>query len=212
MGNKLNRRQFMRTIEVGGVAVTLAGCLDLDLEDDLTEPTDSTGENRPTTTQQTQQTPMQETERPEADRHGPMRTGRFKVTINDVAVAGWRSVTIPGMSVESGEYREGDDADYEKKVWGEVTYEDLEMERGFDPSATELHDWTKDIEAGNADSGRKEIAVVLQDEEGEAVIRWEFQKAWITEYDPPDLDASADGEVATESITVEFDKMIRKKV
>lgn len=210
MGDKLNRRQFMRTIQVGGVTVTLAGCLDLG--DDLTVPTDSTAENRPTTTQQTQQTPMQEAKRPEADRHGPMKTGRFEVQIDDVEVAGWQEVTIPGISVEQGEYREGNDAEYEKKVWGEVTYDDLEMERGFDPSATELHDWIKDIEAGNADSGRKEIAVVLQNENGESKIRWEFQKAWITDYNPPQLDASADGEVATESITVAFDKMIRKEV
>jgi phage tail-like protein len=211
MSDKLNRRQFMRTIEIGGVTVTLAGCLDLDLGDDLTEPTDSTAEDRQTTTQQTQQTPMQETERPEADRHGPMKTGRFEVRIDDVAVAGWQSVTIPGKSVEQGEYREGDDADYEKKTWGQVTYDDLEMERGFSPDGSELHDWMQAIEAGKADSGRKEIAVVLKNEEGDPQIQWEFTKAWIKEYDPPELDASADGEVATESITVSFDGMNRTR-
>jgi len=31
----------------------------------------------------------------------------------------------------------------------------------------------------------------------------------VKDYDPPELDASADGDVATESITVAFDKMIR---
>jgi len=45
------------------------------------------------------------------------------------------------------------------------------------------------------------------DEEGETLIRWRFEGAWLKEYDPPDLDATADGAIATESITVAFDGM-----
>jgi phage tail-like protein len=145
------------------------------------------------------------------DRHGPMRTGRFKVQIDDVEVPGWQSVTIPSRSTEQGEYREGNDPDYEKKVWGQTTFDDLEMERGLRPGDTKLHDWVEDIQAGNADSGRKEIAVILLDEEGAEQIRWEFQDAWIKQYDPPELDASADGDVATEEITVAYDQMARKE-
>ena len=145
------------------------------------------------------------------DRHGPMKTGRFEVQIDDVEVPGWQSVTIPSRSTEQGEYREGNDADYEKKVWGQTSFDDLEMERGVKPGDTRLYDWTKDIQAGNADSGRKEIAVILLDEEGAEQIRWEFQDAWIKQYDPPELDASADGDIAIESITVAYDKMERKE-
>lgn len=146
------------------------------------------------------------------DRHGPHRTGRFKVEIDDVEVPGWKTVSIPKSSTEQGTYREGNQADYEKKVWGQTTYEDLEMERGAKPGETQLVDWRKSVEQGQVDSGRKELAVVLLDEEGSPQIRWEFTKAWIKEYDPPDLDASADGDIATESITVAYDKMQRKEV
>lgn len=143
------------------------------------------------------------------DRHGPMKTGRFEVQIDDVEVAGWQSVTIPGKSVEQDEYREGNDAEYAKKTWGQPSFDDLEMERGVKPGATELHDWIKDIQAGKADEGRKEIAVKLLDEEGEMQLQWEFRQAWIKEYSPPELDASADGDMATESVTIAFDEMIR---
>jgi phage tail-like protein len=143
------------------------------------------------------------------DRHGPMRTGRFKVEINDVEVPGWRSVTIPSSSTEQGEYREGNEPDYEKKIWGQTTFDDLEMERGVQPGDTAIYDWRQSVRQGSVDAGRKDVAVVLMDEEGEPQIRWEFTGCWIKEYSPPELDASADGDTATESITVAFDKMVR---
>lgn len=151
------------------------------------------------------------------DRHGPLKTGRFEVQIDEVEVPGWQSVTIPGVSVEQGSYREGNASEKKKKdkkgtsnqTWGEPTFDDLEMERGVKPGDTKLYDWFEDVRSGSADSGRKEIAVKLLDEEGVARVGWEFAEAWIKEYDPPDLDASADGEVATESVTVAFDEMIR---
>lgn len=143
------------------------------------------------------------------DRHGPMKTGRFEVQIDDVEVKGWQSVTIPGKSIEQDSYREGNDAEFEKKTWGQPSFDDLEMERGVKPGATELHDWIKDMQAGKADESRKEIAVKLLNEEGQVEINWEFREAWIKEYSPPELDASADGDIATESVTIAFDEMIR---
>jgi phage tail-like protein len=143
---------------------------------------------------------------------GPHRTGRFKVEIDDVEVPGWQSVSIPSSKTEQGSYREGDQAAYEKKVWGQTTYDDLEMTRGAKPGDTALVDWRTAVEQGQVDNGRKELAVVLLDEEGSPTIRWQFQSAWVKEYDPPDLDASSDGDIATESITVAYDKMQRKEV
>lgn len=147
-----------------------------------------------------------------ADRHGPVKTGLFEVQIDEVEVPGWQTVTIPGISVESGSYREGNDASHEKKLWGQVSFDDLEMERGVKPGDTKLHDWFEDVRAGKADAARKEIAVKIQDEEGQAVIQFNFTDAWVKNYDPPELDASADGDVATESITVAYDRMEREEV
>lgn len=143
------------------------------------------------------------------DRHGPMRTGRFRVEIDDVEVPGWRSVTIPSSSTEQGEYREGEDPDSEKKIWGQTTFADLEMERGVQPGDTRLFDWREEVRIGNVDDGRKQVAVILMDEEGEPQIRWEFEDAWIKYYRPPQLSAG-DDDVATERITVAFDTMTRE--
>ena len=141
-------------------------------------------------------------------RHGPMRTGRFTVEIDDVQVGGWQYVTIPSSSTEEGEYREGDEPDWEKKIWGQTTFDDLEMSRAIQPRDSELYDWREAVRTGNLDDGRKEVTITLRDDEFEPVIRWEFQGAWVKDYNPPELNASADGDVATETATFAFDKMV----
>lgn len=149
--------------------------------------------------------PQRETQR--GDRS--LRADNFTVAIDEVEVPGWREVQLPSSSTEEGEYGGGDD---ERKTWGQTTFDDLEMERGVQPGDTRIVDWREAVRMGNVDEGRKEIAVVLMDQRGEPQIRWEFTGAWIKEYDPPELDASADGDVATESITVAFDRMVREEV
>lgn len=146
------------------------------------------------------------------DRHGPMRTGRFKVEIDDVEVPGWRNVEIPSSSTEMGEYHDGGEPADEREIWGETVVADLEMERGVQPGDTRLFDWREEIRQGNLNEGRKEVAVILQDEEGEGQLRWEFENAWITYYDPPTLDVSEDDDVATERISVAFERMSREEL
>ena len=137
-----------------------------------------------------------------------MRTGRFKVEIDDVEVSGWQTVTIPGISTESDTYREGDDSEYQQQLWGQTSYDDLEMVRAM--TDTTVYDWQRKIIQGKVDEGRKTVAVTLQNEEGGDEIRWEFTNAWIKEYQPPELDASTDGEVPKESITLVFEDMLRE--
>lgn len=133
----------------------------------------------------------------------------FTVTIDGEAIEGWQEVTIPGKSIEQDEYREGNDAEYEKKTWGQPSFDDLEMERGVKPGDTKLHDWFEDVRAGRADEGRREISIRVMDQRGTPRDGWDFTGAWIKAYDPPELDASADGDMATESVTIAFDEMIR---
>lgn len=75
-------------------------------------------------------------------------------------------ITVPGRTVEQDSYREGDDAEYSKKTWGQPSFDDLEMERGVKPGDTKMHDWFEDVRAGSADSATKEISVRMQNEEG----------------------------------------------
>jgi phage tail-like protein len=129
------------------------------------------------------------------DRNGPVDTGFFTVTIDQVAVSGWKSVTLPSSVT----------AESETGRWGETTFDDLKMERGFFPGGVSLTDWRDDIRQDNTDTGAKDVTVTLNDENNQPQIRWEFTGAWIRTYDPPTLDATADDDVATETMTLAFE-------
>ena len=147
-----------------------------------------------------------------ADRHGPQLAGRFKVEIDGVEVPGWQRVDLPSSHTERGEYREGDDPDWEQQLWGQTTFSPLSMVRGVQPGDTQVFDWRETIRMGDVDEGRKTVEVTLMDEEGEDQIRWKFENAWITDYDPPTLDAAADGEILTERIVLDFESESREEL
>lgn len=165
------------------------------------------------------------------DTHGPMRTGRFVVEFDDEEVAGWKTVTIPSVSIEEGTYREGPEEcghqteenteredetgdgqgdSQERGLPGQTVFDDLEMER--DMVDTSLVEWKRALLDGTRDDDTRTITVTLTDEEAPLDIQWRFFDARMRNYDPPELDASADGDVATESLTVAFDRMKREEV
>ena len=141
------------------------------------------------------------------DRHGPYRNFRYLLEIDGIAEAQFSECTVPEVSTETIEYREGDDKPTVKKLSGLVSYGDLTMQRGVTDSL-ELYEWWRLVEQGMVDEARRSIAVVVLDEEAASGPRFEFSDAWISQYDAPDLNATAN-EVAIESITVVHEGMVR---
>lgn len=146
--------------------------------------------------------------------NGTLERDDFKVILGEQELSNVRTVSLPTRSVGM-ETRRGRAPGARRRL-GETTFDDLEMERGVNPGDTRLWDWQQAAVEGRVEEVFRELTVVqltkFEREPDKEQIRWEFQEAWVKEYDPPDLDASADGEVATESITVAFDRMTREEV
>ncbi len=202
MDSTISRRRALQLLEVGGLTLALSGCTEILEESDQSTPNSTAMPTHDQTPRSTQ--PPSQLE--------PLTRGRFTVEIEGTEVPGVRRVAIPGDSTAAQEYREGDDPDQNRKIWGELTFDDLEMERAVLPDETQLFEWRRQVRQGRMEEGRKHVAVVLRDAADEPQIRWEFENAWIKDYDPPELVADAGGEVATESVTVVFDEMIRTDV
>lgn len=186
MNADIERREFIETLAAGGVAVTLSGC-------QFTFETG--GEESP------RDTPMQ-------DRNEPVRNGRFTVTIDDVEIPGWQRVTIPSTTTEEAEYREGEDTEYEKSLWGQTTYEDLVMERGMMDDV--LREWHRSIMAGQVDAALKDVSVTLEPTDADVEVEWRFSDSWVKMYDPPELDVEKGGEALTERVVLAYDQMSRE--
>ncbi len=70
----------------------------------------------------------------------------------------------------------------------------------------DLYNWHKDVTLGKTE--RKNISVIVIDEEGNDKSRWEFVEAWPTKYDAPDLNAKG-SEVSIETLEIVHEGMQR---
>lgn len=148
------------------------------------------------------------TEEPMQEQHNTQRTGQFVVEFDSEEVSGWKTISLPAVSVEEGTYREDTDGSEDEHTIVQPAYGDLEMEREMIDS--ELWDWAESLIQGRLDNFSKEITLTLTDEASRTEIRWEFADAWLKNYEQPELDASDDTDtVTTERLTVGFDTMTR---
>jgi phage tail-like protein len=74
----------------------------------------------------------------------------------------------------------------------------------------ELYNWRKMVEQGKLSSVRRNMTVILIDEEGNDVARWDFTNAWPSKYKGPDLNAKGN-EISIETLEIVFESMQRSK-
>ena len=144
------------------------------------------------------------------DRFDPYKTYRFLVYFgkSTTPVAAVSKVSALKRSSDVIEYKEGGDA-ITLKGLGRTKYEPITMERGvtFD---TDFEDWANAaqvLEQGSAATSlaalRKEISIVLLNEEAQPVHRYIVHRCWVSEFQAlPDLDAGANA-IAIEHIKLE---------
>jgi phage tail-like protein len=134
---------------------------------------------------------------PTGTRTDPYRGFNFVVEIDGVEVGSFSEVSGLVGQGEAVQYREGTDIPLTvRKLVGLRTYDDLVLKKGYTDNR-ELWTWWQNIANGVAD--RRNGAIILLNEEREAVLRWTFENAWINKIEGPSLNASAN-EVAIQSI------------
>lgn len=135
-----------------------------------------------------------------ATRKDPFAQFNFIISIDGLtdAVAGFTEVA--GMNAESDivEYREGSDPATMRKLPGLRKFGNITLKRGFTDNR-ELWLWRKATLDGKTE--RKNGSIVLRNEEGKDVLRWNFQNGWISKYEGPALNAKTN-EAAIESIEI----------
>ncbi|WP_350282051.1 phage tail protein [Nitrosomonas sp.] len=114
------------------------------------------------------------------------------------AVAGFTEVSGITMETDIVEYREGADTATVRKLPGLRKYGNITLKRGYTTN-TELWDWRKSVIDGATE--RKSGVIILLNEAREPALRWEFSEAWVSKYEGPALNATAN-EAAIESIEI----------
>ena len=134
---------------------------------------------------------------PRARRDDPYLNFNFAVEIDQITIAGFSEADLPEGRIEPVAYREGTDRTSAARLLpGRVSYGPLVLRRGVtgDPA---LFQWWLAVTQGNVE--RRNVSVVLRDEQGNAVARWNLRDAWPMKWVGPALNARGN-EVAIETL------------
>ena len=132
---------------------------------------------------------------------------RFMVEIEGIVNTGFAEAIIPESVSDVIEYREGNEQLWTRKFPGLVKYGNLILKCEVTSSLV-LFKWRRMVEQGNMKAARKNMAIMLIDEDGNPVARWEFSEAWPCKYKAPDMNAKGN-EVAIETFEIAFENMNR---
>jgi len=122
-------------------------------------------------------------------RQDPLRNFRFRLEIDGLQTASFSAVSIGPTTTEVIDYREGTDPSHVRKLSGLTRYGNVTLKHGVTTSL-ELYNWHRQIVSGQLATNRKQVAIVVQDEAGADVARYQISEAWPIKYDPGDLNAT----------------------
>jgi phage tail-like protein len=130
----------------------------------------------------------------------PLRGYNFRIELDNTSVASFRECTGLSATTDAVEYREGTDIPLStRKLTGLRKFgTNIALKRGITTSK-DLWNWYKNILNGVPD--RRNGAIVLQDEQHNDMLRWNFENGWICKWEGPTMNATTN-DVAIESIEI----------
>jgi len=143
------------------------------------------------------------------ERKDPYKNHRFLVEIDGITQAGFREIGGISTSTDVIEYRVGNAPTYMSKLPGLTKHTNLVLKSGITDSM-EMFNWRKQVEDGKIKDARKNMAVVVLDDEGQTAKRWEFSAAWPSKFEAPALNATAN-EVAIETVEIVYETVKQTK-
>ena len=125
----------------------------------------------------------------------PLRGFRFLVEIEGLTSGGFQRVKGLQREVKHESYREGGVNEYEHKLFSQVSYPAVVLERGL--AREDLWQWAFDASEGRIQ--RKNVWIRLQNEAGVKVWAWQLDWAVPVKWTCSDLDANA-SQIVMESL------------
>jgi phage tail-like protein len=132
----------------------------------------------------------------------PYGNFRFKLELGSIVVAGFSECTGLNMETKTFDFKEGGNNRTTLKFPEHTTYGNVTLKRG-QSSSNDLMDWQLDVANGrfskNARPSNPNIAIVLFNEKGTEVKRWNLVRALPVKWVAGDLKANAN-EVMIETL------------
>ena len=141
----------------------------------------------------------------------PYRGFRFRVEIGGIQVAAFSEASVPDITVDTVEYREGTDPIYKRPLSGLTSYGRLTLKKGL-TDGMDLYNWQQQVSqlGSTSASAQKNISLVLMDTDSSEKTRWNVINAWPVKYETSGLNASS-SDVLVETLELVMDYMNRVK-
>ncbi|MDB4927866.1 MAG: hypothetical protein JWM10_350 [Myxococcaceae bacterium] len=147
-------------------------------------------------------------------RSDPYKNFKFRVLIDGRPVAGLSKMSALKKTTEAIEWREAGDPSIVRKLPGRSKFEAITLDAGltYDTTFEEWANLVNNIEGDAAMSlarYRKDIAIEVLNLQGNPVMRFKVQRAWVSEFQAsPEMDANANA-VAITTIKIEHEGFAR---
>ena len=131
------------------------------------------------------------------ERDDPYRAFNFQLVIDGVPKGGFSEASGLTADGDPADYREGTDRQANvRKLVGLRKYSNITLKRGYTQDKA-LWRWYVNIMNGIPD--RRNVTIVLMNEQRQPVLRWHAENAWVNKVEGPSFKASGN-EVAMESV------------
>ena len=96
-----------------------------------------------------------------------------------------------------------------QKIPGRLKWQDITLKRGI-TSNMDIWDWRDQIVEGKVDDARKNGSIVMFDQAGDEVARWNFENAWPLKVSGPAMKADSN-EFGIEELVITHEGLYREK-
>lgn len=131
-------------------------------------------------------------------RNDPFTVSRFRVEIDGLTASAFSECSGLVSETEVLEYCSGSDRGSTRKLPGLRKFANIVLKRGI-TADRQLWDWYKSVLDGAPK--RRNGAIVLLDDAGQDILRWNFREGWPVKYEGPSLNASS-SDVAIETLEI----------
>ncbi len=87
-----------------------------------------------------------------------------------------------------------------RKIPGRLKWENITLKRGITANM-DFWDWRKMVEEGNVAAARRDGSIIMYDQEGAEVARWNFEKGWPSKVSGPSVKADSN-EIGVEEMII----------
>jgi phage tail-like protein len=135
----------------------------------------------------------------------PFRGYNFLVEIDGIAEAGFQECSGLDSSTDAVDYREGSDPSHVRKLTGLSKFSPITLKRGITES-DKLWKWRQGVVDGKTE--RRNISVILLNEQHQEKWRWNLRRAWPSKYTAPTLNATSN-DVAIETLEITHEEVVK---